>query len=117
MLIGTVLSGAVETSASPESIDLSSYNRTAGPVTFIHKDHGSTGETKPACADCHHTTAWDQVPEKCSVCHLPLDSTAAPTNDVAFHKLCIGCHKAQIEQGNKRLTLACDSCHHTNGAK
>lgn len=42
---------------------------------------------------------------------MPIDDTAAPTDTVAFHKLCIGCHKTEIEHGNKRIDLACDSCH------
>ena len=95
----------------PDTIILSEYNRTAGSAAFVHKDHGGTGDTKPACSDCHHTTAWDQTPEKCSVCHKPLDASAAPTDIVAFHKLCISCHKSEIERGNTHLSLACDSCH------
>ncbi len=95
----------------PETITLSEYDRTAGLVTFVHKDHGSTGDAKPDCSVCHHTTAWDQTPERCSSCHKALDATSAPTDVVAFHKLCIGCHKSEIEKGNTRLTLACDSCH------
>jgi hypothetical protein len=112
-----IFSGTTGTAAAPDSVDLSGYNRTAGPVSFVHKDHGGTSETKPDCSVCHHTTARGQVPEKCSTCHQPLDDSAAPTDAVAFHMLCIGCHKAQIERGNKRLSLACDSCHLANGVK
>lgn len=112
-----VHSSAAETAAVADSISLSPYSRTAGPVTFIHKLHGSTGASTPSCSDCHHTTARDQVPQKCSECHLPLDDAAAPTDTVAFHKLCIGCHKTEIEQSNKRLSLACDSCHPPNGTQ
>jgi hypothetical protein len=112
---GTLFSVAAETSRGPDSIDLSAYKRTAGPVIFVHTDHGSTGDFKASCSDCHHTTARDQIPEKCSICHLPLDDSAAPTDAVAFHKLCIGCHKTEIEHGNKRLSLACDSCHTVSG--
>jgi hypothetical protein len=115
--IGPISSMSAETPSVPDSIDLSRYDQTAGPVTFIHKDHGSTGKTKPACSDCHHTTAWDQVPEKCSTCHTPLGDTTSPTDAVAFHKLCVGCHKTEITNGNMRLTLACDSCHAVNGVK
>jgi hypothetical protein len=112
-LIAPVLVGsrAAETVTPPDTITLSNYAGTEAPVTFSHKDHGSTGSEKPACAVCHHTTAWDQTPEKCSVCHKPLDASAAPTDIVAFHKLCIGCHKSEIERGDTRLSLACDSCH------
>lgn len=120
LFVGTgvaVYSSAAETAAVADSISLSPYARTASPVTFIHKAHGSTGESTPSCSDCHHTTAWDQVPEKCSACHMPLDDSAAPTDTVAFHKLCIGCHKTEIGLGNKRLSLACDSCHLPNGTQ
>jgi hypothetical protein len=96
---------------SPETISLTDYARTTDPVTFTHKDHGAGGSEKPACAVCHHTTAWDQTPGKCSACHKPFEESAVPADIVAFHKLCIGCHKTQIEQGNQTLTLACDSCH------
>jgi hypothetical protein len=46
---------------------------------------------------------------------MQLDASAAPTDGVAFHKLCIGCHKTEIEHGNKRLSLACGSCHIVSG--
>jgi hypothetical protein len=108
---GLIFSRAAETSAVPDPISLSEYNRTAGSVTFVHKDHGSTGENKPGCSDCHHTTAWDQIPPKCSTCHMSLEDINAPTDTVSFHKLCIGCHKSEIERGDKRISLACDFCH------
>jgi hypothetical protein len=108
---GLDLSRAAETIAVPDSIALSEYNRTAGVVTFVHKDHGSTGGEKPACSYCHHTTAWGQPPQKCSMCHMPIDDTAAPTDAVAFHKLCVGCHKAEIVRGDKRIDLGCGYCH------
>jgi len=108
---GVILIRAAETATVPDTMSLSEYNRTAGSVTFIHKDHGSTGSDKPGCSDCHHTTARDQIPPKCSVCHGPFDNTDAPTDTVAFHLLCIGCHKSEIESGNRRIDLACDSCH------
>jgi hypothetical protein len=108
---GVALSRAAEIIAVPDSIDLSEYNGTAGVVTFLHKDHGSTGGKKPVCSDCHHTTALGQTPQKCSVCHMPIDDTAAPTDAVAFHKLCIGCHKAEIGRGDKHIDLGCGYCH------
>jgi hypothetical protein len=108
---GLIHSRAAETATVPDTISLSEYNRTAGSVTFIHKDHGSTGSDKPGCSDCHHTTARDQILPKCSVCHGPFDNTDAPTDTVAFHLLCIGCHKSEIESGNRRIDLACDYCH------
>lgn len=108
---GLIFSRAAEIAAVPDSISLSEYNRTTGCVTFVHKDHGSTGSKKPICSDCHHTTARDQTPQKCSICHNPVDDTTAPTDAVAFHILCIGCHKTEIERGDKRIDLVCDSCH------
>lgn len=99
----------------PDTVDLSRYDRGAGPVPFVHKNHGDTGSAKPSCSDCHHTTADDQTPGTCAACHTPFDDSAAPTDAVAFHKLCIGCHKAEIERGDTRLSLGCDSCHAANG--
>jgi len=113
IMSSVVRTRAVETISVPDTVTLSDYSRTEGPVTFLHKDHGNTGEKKPSCLDCHHTTPWDQTPEKCSACHKPLEASAAPTDIVAFHKLCIGCHKSEIERGNARLSLACESCHKT----
>ncbi len=110
-IAGIAASTAAEKIAQPDTITLTEYNRTAGTVTFTHKDHGATGSQKPSCAFCHHTTAWDQTPGKCSVCHKAAEESGVPADIVAFHKLCIACHKDEIEKGDNRVSLSCDSCH------
>jgi formate dehydrogenase maturation protein FdhE len=111
LAVGLLVSRAAEVTTVPEQITLTPYNRTAGVVTFTHKDHGSMGEKAPNCAFCHHTTPWDRTPEKCSNCHKAVDEAGVPGDETAFHKLCVGCHSDEINRGNKRLTLRCDACH------
>jgi hypothetical protein len=111
LAIGFAVLRAAEVTTVPDRITLTPYDRTAGVVTFTHKGHGSTGAKAPNCAFCHHTTAWDQTPEKCSNCHKPVDEPGVPGDYAAFHKLCVGCHYDEANRGNKRVSLGCDACH------
>ncbi|HKG23407.1 MAG TPA: cytochrome c3 family protein [Blastocatellia bacterium] len=108
-----------------------------GPVLFDHKKHEAALNPDPAaphkapanlaCVGCHHTvkavTEARQF-QKCSSCHgaegdsrNPDDREGFDLNSrEAFHRLCIGCHKASgVRASNERLTnvsfTRCSECH------
>ena len=89
-----------------------------GPVKLTHKKHNV--DYKIACADCHHVykegkniyKEGDPV-QKCSACHDPVESKGKVKKlMLAYHKNCMGCHKA-LEKAGKETgpTKKCNDCH------
>ena len=89
-----------------------------GPVPFTHKKHNV--DYKITCAECHHVykegkniyKEGDPV-KKCSACHDPLKSNGEVKKlMLAYHKNCMGCHKA-LEKAAKKTgpTKKCNDCH------
>ncbi|HYP27681.1 MAG TPA: cytochrome c3 family protein [Blastocatellia bacterium] len=108
-----------------------------GLVLFDHKKHEAVLNPDPAsphkapaslaCVGCHHTvkdiTEAGQF-QKCTSCHGALGDPRNPDDregfDLnsrdAFHRLCIGCHKASdMKASNERFTnvgfTRCSECH------
>ena len=97
-----------------------------GLVQFNHRTHETKISPDPdypyrakpgaACEGCHHTTNNVGVIQlvKCASCHFEPANTKNPkdkemneiSTDEAFHRNCIGCHRAS--QKGPRL---CTGCH------
>jgi Class III cytochrome C family len=100
---------------------------TRGVVYFDHNSHEKFAspdpewpfKTKPtgACSGCHHSTNSKGILHlvACRACHLEEGNPKNPkssrdiveiTTDEAFHRNCIGCHRAEAK--GPRL---CSGCH------
>jgi cytochrome c553 len=107
-------------------ITLDQYG-TRGVVYFDHKSHEMLVSSDPnwpfkaqrtaACSGCHHSTNSKGVTQlvACRACHLEEGNPKNPksssdiveiTTDEAFHRNCIGCHRAEAK--GPRL---CSGCH------
>lgn len=88
-------------------------------ANFVYKD-----KVKPnaACAGCHHTQSARGIPQlwKCVSCHKGEGNEKNPKNvdfdevhaERAFHDLCIGCHRANRQQGiTMKGPTTCGGCH------
>lgn len=112
LTIGSLLSLVAEaTDSGPDVITLKDFEVGARPVTFIHRDHGSTGEVGARCETCHHDTPENTTPAKCSKCHKASEENGIPPDIEAFHILCILCHTEEIKGGNSEVSIECISCH------
>lgn len=118
-------SGTDPSGMNENPIRLDVYGR-RGLVFFDHKTHESKISPDPnypykvknsaACAGCHHTANVQGVIQliKCAACHLPAGNPKNPldreqielSSDEAFHKNCLGCHRAS-RQGPR----LCGGCH------
>ncbi|WP_456325731.1 cytochrome c3 family protein [Desulfonauticus submarinus] len=84
-----------------------------GPVKFSHASHASVD-----CKECHHTWDGKGKIKKCtdSGCHDIVNPKGKEKRSIkyyyqAFHKNCIGCHKAEKKAGKKTGPTACNKCH------
>jgi len=68
-------------------------------------DHGAHAKAAESCQKCHHKDAAGKE-SKCTNCHTATGVNGAVPGKDAFHKQCIGCHKAK-DQGPK----TCPACH------
>jgi len=79
------------------------------PVAFSHKTH--TEKSKIDCAVCHHKDKNPKEPQGCLKCHPAKDTEDnAPMAKMAFHKMCIACHKESSAK-NVPAPIKCNECH------
>lgn len=101
------ISSAQEKPAEP--LKLGTEGRKLPQVTFSHKIH--TEKSRIGCADCHHRDKYPKEPQGCLKCHPAKDVKGnIPTAKMAFHKLCLTCHKESPAKGITAPTK-CNECH------
>ncbi|MCX5812498.1 MAG: cytochrome c3 family protein [Proteobacteria bacterium] len=78
-------------------------------VTFSHKIH--TEKLKIDCAICHHKDKDPKEPQGCFKCHpVKYVKDNRPLAKMAFHKMCITCHKESLAKEISGPTK-CNGCH------
>ncbi|MEW6130699.1 MAG: cytochrome c3 family protein [Acidobacteriota bacterium] len=88
-------------------------------ANFVYKNKA---KKNAACAGCHHTESRRGIVQlwKCVSCHKGEGNDKNPKNvdsdevyaERAFHDMCIGCHKANIEAGiSIKGRTTCGGCH------
>jgi len=88
---------SIAAKATAPTKPLTLKGKTKGPVAFTHVNH------KMDCKECHHK---GEPSDKCEKCHKPAAEGKTPGLKDAFHKNCMGCHKAKKQGPTK-----CDECH------
>lgn len=79
------------------------------PVAFSHKIHNE--RSKIDCAVCHHKDKDPKEPQGCLKCHPVKDmKDNTPMAKMAFHKMCLTCHKESSVKGITAPTK-CNECH------
>lgn len=113
LLMATVAIAAPANKA-PATIKINEVAKKKPAVNFGHKAHIDRGIS---CDTCHHTQKGLKAHsktevKKCSLCHAkPAKKgmpgiTSASKKKNAYHKNCIGCHKAK-----KKGPTKCKACH------
>ena len=113
LLLATVAIAAPANKA-PATLKIDAAAKKKAAVDFGHKMHIDKGV---ACDKCHHTQkglkATDKTEvKKCAACHTKPEKKGMPnissasTKKNAYHKNCIGCHKAE-----KKGPTKCKQCH------
>jgi len=97
----------------PEPLIIGFENRQLPPVAFSHTTH--LKKSKIDCAVCHHKDKIPKEPRKCLKCHPIKDAIKdaiydAPLAKIAFHKMCITCHKESLTKEISTPTK-CNECH------
>jgi len=109
---GMVLTAAIAGEEGTVVIQNEYAKRLKNPVTLSHKKHAE--QYKINCTECHH--AWKkeerQNPQKCGECHKEKQEGKAISTKLAYHKLCMGCHK-ELQKQSKPAgpTTKCNGCH------
>ncbi len=81
-------------------------------IIFNHKEHQKVSK----CGECHHGENHSPYKEgmkieKCDQCHNKnFPKASLNSAKKAFHKNCIGCHRAAKKEGKKAPTK-CKECH------
>jgi hypothetical protein len=94
---------------APEPLTIGVEGGKLPPVPFSHKIHAE--KLKIDCAVCHHEDKNPKEPESCLKCHPVKGSegNAIPAK-MAFHKMCMTCHKESLAKDIKAPTK-CNECH------
>jgi cytochrome c553 len=126
--------GALASSAQQGVIFKLDTRGSRGVVYFNHREHEAfinpdenfvyknRAKKNAACAGCHHTESRRGIPQlwKCVSCHKGEGNEKNPKNrdydevhaERAYHDMCIGCHKANIEKGiSVKGRTTCSGCH------
>jgi len=69
-------------------------------------DHTAHEKEVGKCARCHHKSDGKTY-RKCTACHTKDGKEGVTKGKAAFHKLCIGCHKATTP----KVPSGCVTCH------
>jgi hypothetical protein len=98
-----------QTKAPAEPLTIGAEGGKLPPVTFSHKIH--TEKSKINCAVCHHKDDNPKEPQGCFKCHpIKVTGDNAPAAKMAFHKMCIICHRENLTKGIK-APVQCIECH------
>lgn len=91
-----------------------------GKVIFTHKAHVEIEDQK--CATCHHTSGNEQMPPKCSSCHVKKfdDAFIVKHQDEIDDKYCTSCHHpgaaidnfSHDDHAEDYAEEDCQACHH-----
>jgi cytochrome c553 len=133
-VFATMQAGAFAPSVQQAIIFKLDTKGSRGVVYFNHRQHETLinpdaefaykdkVKKNAACAGCHHTVSKRGIPQlwKCVSCHKGEGNEKNPKNrdydevhaERAFHDMCIGCHKANIEAGiSVKGRTTCSGCH------
>jgi hypothetical protein len=114
-----VFSGPTAVYPQPEDIFIdhaAGYGHKSRPgVSFPHERHMDAHE----CLDCHHdykngenilgeSDLTENGRSLCTRCHI---RTAAIDLETAYHRQCMGCHRAVNKIDGEALPITCQDCH------
>jgi len=75
-------------------------------VIFRHREHVRRFGLK--CVECHHK-------ENCTRCHIRAGEQKRPRVPGEHHRLCIQCHKRDMDEATTEITGECERCHWRQG--